>query len=176
MPAFAHKIDDGPMVFSLLHVFDSEIGGLVSPQSASQEKSQQGTVTFPLHSCAVRTLPQRASLLIRQPISHPDAVFLEAFHTPNPCCQIGAEQSAICGLVGQPPNRAQAKVDSRRGQSSGFQVTSIPKHHNAIECQPWLGTVPVHKLVDRVPIPSLRLGAAQAVQNCCSGVFEIEKS
>jgi hypothetical protein len=47
MPAFANKIDDGPMVFSLLQIFDSEIGGLVSPQSARQEKSQQGTVTFP---------------------------------------------------------------------------------------------------------------------------------
>ena len=79
----------------------------------------------------------------------------------NPCGQIGTEQPAICGLVGQPPNGAQPKVDSPRGQSSGFQVTAIPKHHNAIERQPWLRTVPVHELVYRVPIPALRFRAAQ---------------
>jgi hypothetical protein len=36
MTGLAHKIDDGPMVFSLLQVFDSQAGGLMSPQSASQ--------------------------------------------------------------------------------------------------------------------------------------------
>ena len=49
--------------FSLLQVFDSQTGGLVSPQSASQEKSQQGTVTFAFHPCLVRALPQRTGLL-----------------------------------------------------------------------------------------------------------------
>jgi hypothetical protein len=88
MTALAHKIDDGPMVFSLLHVFHSQIGGLVSPQSAGQEKSQQGTVTLALHSCIVRTLPQTASLFIRQPVSHPHAILLQALHASNPCGQI----------------------------------------------------------------------------------------
>jgi hypothetical protein len=160
MTALANKIDDGPMFFSLLHVFDSQIGGLVSPQSAGHEKSQQGTVALALHLCIVRTLPQRASLFIRQPVSHPHAILLQSLHASNPRGQIGTEQSTICGLVGQPPNSAQPKVDSPRGQSPGFQVTAIPKNHNAIERQPWLGTVPVHELVDRVPVPTLRLGTA----------------
>src|SRR5580698_10485929 len=90
--------------FSLLQVFDSQTGGLVSPQSASQEKSQQGTITFAFHPCVVRTLPQRTGLLIGQPVSHPHAILLQTLHTPNPGSQIGAEQTAICGLVGQPPN------------------------------------------------------------------------
>jgi hypothetical protein len=138
MTGLAHKIDDGPMVFSLLQVFDSQAGGLMSPQSASQEKSQQGAVTFAFHSCVVRTLPQRASLLIGQPVSHPHAILLQTLHPPNARGQIGTEQPAICGLIGQPPNGTEPKVDGRGGQSPGFQVTAIPKHHNAIERQPWL--------------------------------------
>ena len=176
MTALAHKIDNGPMVFSLLHVFDSQIRGLVSPQSAGQEKSQQGTVTFAFHARVVRTLPQRASLLIRQPVSHPHAILLQALHAPDPCGQIGTEQTAICCLVGQPPNGAQPKVDRPGSQSPGFQVTSIPKHHNAIECKPGLRAVPIHKFVGRVPVSSLRFRAAQAVHRCRSGVFEIEES
>jgi hypothetical protein len=46
MTPFTDEVHDGPMFLSLLQVFDSQTGGLVSPQSASQEKSQQGTVTF----------------------------------------------------------------------------------------------------------------------------------
>jgi hypothetical protein len=110
MTALANKVHDGPMFLSLLQVFDSQTGGLVSPQSASQEKSQQGTVTFAFHSCLVRTLPQRTGLLIGQPVSHPHAILLQTLHTPNPGSQIGAEQTAICGLVGQPPNGTQPKV------------------------------------------------------------------
>ena len=61
---------------------------------------------------------------------------------------------------------AQPKVDGPGSHSPGFQVTAIPKHHDAIERQPWLRTVPVHEFVDRMPIPALRVRAAQAVQNC----------
>jgi hypothetical protein len=138
MTALANKVNDGPVFLPLLQVFDSQAGCFVSPQSASQEKSQQGTVTLAFRPRIIWTLPQRASLLIRQPVSHPHAVLLQALHTPNPCGQIGTEQPAICGFVGQPPNRAQPKVDGPRGQSPGFQVTAVPKHHNAVERQPWL--------------------------------------
>jgi hypothetical protein len=138
MTALANKIHDGPVVFSLLQVFDSQIGGLVSSQPAGQEKSQQGTVAFAFHSCMVRTLPQRASLLIRQPVSHPHAILLQTLHAPNPRGQIGTEQPAICGLVGQAPHGAQPKIDGGGGQSPGFQVAAIPKHHDPIERQPWL--------------------------------------
>lgn len=58
MTPLANKIDDGPVVFSLLQVFDSQIGGLVSSQPAGQEKSQQGTVAFAFHSRIVGALPQ----------------------------------------------------------------------------------------------------------------------
>jgi hypothetical protein len=46
MTGLANEIHDGPMFLSLLQVFDSQSRGLVSPQSACQEKCQQGTVTF----------------------------------------------------------------------------------------------------------------------------------
>jgi hypothetical protein len=111
MTRLANQIDDGPMVFSLLQVFDPEAGGLMPPQSASQEKRQQGTITFAFHSCLVRTLPQRASLLIGQPVSHPHAILLQILDTPNPRRQIGTEQTAICGFVSQPPHGAQPKID-----------------------------------------------------------------
>jgi hypothetical protein len=39
-------------------------------------------------------------------------------------------------------------------------MASIPKHHNVIERQPWLGAVPIYELVDGVPIATLRIGAA----------------
>lgn len=96
MTGLAHKIDDGPMVCSLLQVFDSQAGGLMSPQCASQEKSQQGTVTFAFHSCVVRTLPQRESLLIGQPVSDPHAILLQTLHRRMPAArsELSSPQSA----------------------------------------------------------------------------------
>src|SRR6202167_1121358 len=58
MTTLANKIDDGPVFLPLLQVFNTQTGILVSPQSASQEKSQQGTITFAFHAGMVRTLPQ----------------------------------------------------------------------------------------------------------------------
>jgi hypothetical protein len=98
MTGLANEVHDSPVFLSLLQVFDSQIRGLVSPQSACEEKCQQGTVTFTLHSRGVRTLPQRASLLRCEPVSHPNAIFLQTLHPPNPGGQIGAEQTTICGL------------------------------------------------------------------------------
>jgi hypothetical protein len=137
MTGLANEVNDDSMFLSLLQVLHFQIRGLVPSQSASQEKGQQGTVTFALHPCIIRTLPQRTSLFSRQPVSHPHAILLQALHTPNPGSQIGAEQTTICGLIGQPPNRAQPEVDGPGGQPPGFKVTAIPKHHDAIECQPW---------------------------------------
>src|ERR1700758_2059325 len=127
MTGLANEGHDGPMFLSLLQVLHFQIRGLVPSQSASQEKGQQGTVTFALYSCIIRTLPQRARLFSRQPVSHAHALLLQALRTPNPTSQIGAEQTASCGLVGQPPNRAQPEVDGPGSQPSGFQVTAVTK-------------------------------------------------
>jgi len=132
----ANEVHDGPMVFSLLQVFHFQIRCLVSPQSAREEKRQQGAVTFPLHLGVIRTLLQRASLLSREPVSHSDAILLQTLHPPNPGGQIGAEQTTICGLVGQPPNCAQPKVDGPGGQSPGSEMAAIPKYNDPVECQP----------------------------------------
>jgi hypothetical protein len=120
MTTLADKIHNGPVFLSLLQVFDSEIHGLVSPQSASQQKSQKRTVTFAFHLGVVRTLPQRARLLCRQPVSHPYAIFLQALYPPDPGSQIGAEQTTVGSFVSQPPNSTQPKVNGSGGQPSGF--------------------------------------------------------
>jgi len=39
MTALANKINYGPVLLSLLQIFDTQTGRLVSPQSAGQEKS-----------------------------------------------------------------------------------------------------------------------------------------
>jgi hypothetical protein len=176
MTALANKIDDGPVFLSLLQVFDTQTAASCRLNPQARRRASRATITFAFHACMVRTLPQRASLFIRQPVSHSHTVLFQALHAPNSCGQIGTEQSTICGLVSQAPNGAQPKVDGPGGQSPGFQVTAIPKHHDPIERQPWLRTVPVDEFVNRVPIPSLRLRVAQAVQNCCSGMFQVEES
>jgi hypothetical protein len=51
--------------------------------------------------------------------------------------QIGAEQATIGGLISQPPNSAETKIDGPRGQAPRFEMAAIPQNHNAIECQPW---------------------------------------
>jgi len=137
MPGFANEVHDGPMFLSLLQVFGSQFRGLVSPQSASQQKGQDGPVTFALHPSRVGSLPKRAGLLSRKSVSQANTILLHASYAPNSGGQIGAEQATIGGLISQPPNSAETKIDGPRGQAPRFEMAAIPQNHNAIECQPW---------------------------------------
>jgi hypothetical protein len=69
MTALANKIDDGPVFLSLLQVFDTQTGSLVPPQSASQEKSQQGN-----HHVCLSCVHGQDSATTSEPV-HPSASF-----------------------------------------------------------------------------------------------------
>jgi hypothetical protein len=58
MTCLANEVHDGPVLLPLLQVFGSQIYGLVTPQSARHQKSQQGSVALSLQLFNVGTLPQ----------------------------------------------------------------------------------------------------------------------
>lgn len=80
-------------------------------------------------------------------------------------CQIRAQDSAVGGLVYQPANGSQTKTHRPRGQAARFEVNAIPENDRPAEGEPGLRAVPVHELVNCVPVAALGVNRTEAVQN-----------
>ena len=104
------------MSFPLLKVINRQFGDFVSPQPTRKQKRQECPIALALESACVRSLPERDPLFGRQPVAQPDTEFLYAFDAPDSGRQVGAEESAVCGLVGQPANAPQPEVNRPRGR------------------------------------------------------------
>ena len=59
---------------------------------------------------------------------------------------------------------------------NGTLFSWLSEYHDAIEGQPGLRAVPVHELVDAMPVAVQGVGAGQTVQRRCSGVLQIGKT
>ena len=90
--------------FSLLQVGEGQLNGFMAPQPASQQHSQKSAVPFALQSLRIGRLPEGFALFDRQPVAQTHSEFLNAFHSPNTGGEIGTEETAIGGFVGEPPN------------------------------------------------------------------------
>ena len=55
-------------------------------------------ISFGLCALFIRSLKKPAPLTAGKPIGEPGTQFFRTFHTPDTCCEIGAEQS----IVGSP--------------------------------------------------------------------------
>ena len=72
-----------------------EIGQLAAAQTTAQQGREHRAVPFAVERAGVRRLAKTAGLLRREPVSKPNAQFLDALHTPNAGSQFGAEQPRI---------------------------------------------------------------------------------
>jgi hypothetical protein len=103
-----HEIDNGPVLFSLLHVREVQLHCFMPPQTAGEQYSQEGTVPFALQSLGIWTLPEGFALLCRQPVSQSHSEFFDAVHSPDTGGEIRAEETAIGGFVSEPSHRPEA--------------------------------------------------------------------
>jgi hypothetical protein len=77
---------------------------------------------------------------------------LHAFNTTNASRQIGAEETAVGGLVCEPTHGTETLVDGARCQLTGFEMRPIAQHHYPVESQARFRTIPVNELIDGVTI------------------------
>src|ERR1035441_4242391 len=71
---------------------------------------------------------------------------------------------------------SEAKVDGARSEIAGLQMHSVPDDHGLAERQPRLGAVPLHELVNCMPIAALSIGAVKAVEDRGFRGFEVGQS
>jgi hypothetical protein len=50
---------------------------------------------------------------------------------------------------------------------------SVPEDYGLAERQPWLGTIPIYELVNRVPVAALSIGTGKAVEESGFRDFEV---
>jgi hypothetical protein len=78
VPAFANQIDDGPVAFPLLNIFQLQVNEFGSAKAASQEHSEDGAISFSAKSLGRWRIGQGSPLFCGEPVSEPDA---ELFHS-----------------------------------------------------------------------------------------------
>src|SRR6266852_7168382 len=100
--SLAHQINNGPMLFALLEMIQSQRHGFMPPQAAREQQCEQCSVAFSFQSLMIGCLPKCLALLRGQPIAKPHSQLLHAFNAANTSRQIGAEETAIGGLVCEP--------------------------------------------------------------------------
>jgi hypothetical protein len=100
--SLANQIDNGPMLFALLEMIQSQSHGFMPPQAAREQQREQCSVAFSLQSLMIGCLPKCLALLCGQPIAEAHSQLLHALSAANTSRQIGAEETAVGGLVCKP--------------------------------------------------------------------------
>ena len=90
------------MLFALLEMIHSQRHGFMPPQAAREQQCEQCSVAFSFQSLMIGCLPKCLALLRSQPIAEAHSQLLHAFNTANTSRQIGAEETAVGGLVCEP--------------------------------------------------------------------------
>jgi hypothetical protein len=63
VPSLTHQIDDGPVLFSLLEMIQSQSDSFMSSQAAGKQEGEQGSVPFSFQTLTIGCLPERLTLL-----------------------------------------------------------------------------------------------------------------
>jgi hypothetical protein len=100
--SLANQINNGPMFFALLEMLQSQRHGFMPPQAAREQQCEQCSVAFSFQSLMIGCLSKCLALLRSQPIAETHSQLLHAFNTANASRQIGAEGTAVGGLVCEP--------------------------------------------------------------------------
>ncbi len=90
------------MLFALLEMIQSQRHGFMPPQAAREQQCEQCSVAFSFQSLMIGCLPKCLALLSSQPIVKAHSQLLHAFNAAKTSRQIGAEETAVGGLVCEP--------------------------------------------------------------------------
>src|SRR2546427_4591610 len=102
------------------------LDSLPTQASAVLRQRVRGAVALSLEGFGIRREPEIPSFFRRQPISRPNAEFLDSFYAPDAGRELGTEQSGIRSFVRQPSDGSQPHVDRAWRKIARFQVNSVP--------------------------------------------------
>ena len=137
---------------------------------------QESTITFTFEGLSIRRLPQGLALFGRQPIAESDPQLLYTLDPTDAGRQIRTEKPAVRRLISKPAYGAEPQVYRSGCELPGFQVNAIAEHHGLVEGEARLRAIPIHELIDGVPVSALGFGASQAIENGSFGVIQIGQS
>jgi hypothetical protein len=161
------------VLFSLLEMIQSQSDSFMSSQAAGEQEGEQGSVSFSFQTLTIGCLPERLTLLCRQPVSEADSQLFHALDAANPSRKVSIEEAAVGCLVGETPHRAKAQVDRTGRELTGFEMRAVAQNNSPIERQARFRTIPVDEFVDGVTVSPLGIWRGKAIQNCELGMFEI---
>jgi hypothetical protein len=111
MRCLSNQIDNGPVIFPALNVVKRQVGQLSSAQTATQQDSQNGSVSFPFQGVWVGELPEVTGLSHRQPIPKSHTQFLCSLHSADAGGKFRTQEPCVRCLVGQASHCRQPDVD-----------------------------------------------------------------
>lgn len=114
MPGLANQVDDGPVVFPPLKVGKIQFCRLSPAQPATQEDSEQRSISLALERIRVRHLPELSCLLGGEPVTKANAEVLRPFDAPDASSKIRAEQTGISRFVCQATDGRKPAVNRAR--------------------------------------------------------------
>jgi hypothetical protein len=154
MPPFAHQVNNRPVFLSLLKMHEVQISQFPSSQAAAKQDGENRAIPLAFECIGIRRLPKPARLICRKPVSKPHAEFLDTLHATNSGRELRAKQTGVCCFVRQPSHGGQSPVDSSRGEAAVLEGNPEPGHHDFVERQSGLRTVPADEFIDGMPISS----------------------
>ena len=83
MSSLADQIDDGPVAFPLLNIFDLQVYQFGTAKAAAQKHSQDGAISFSAKGLDRWRIDQGSPLFCGEPVSEADTELLHAPHAFN---------------------------------------------------------------------------------------------
>ena len=133
MSSLAQEVGDDPVLLSQLDRIDAEREQLAAAEPASDQHGEDRVVPLATEGIAVCTGQKPLALLGREPVPNTDTNPADSFDASNSGCQFWTEQSGIGGLVRDPPNGRQAKINRCRRVLFLFEIDPVSEDHGAIE-------------------------------------------
>jgi len=136
MPGLAVEVGDYPMLFPELDGIDRKRENFATPQSTTDQKSQDCIVPLASETIALGLQQKRTALIGSQPVSQSHADPSHAFDPADAGRKLWTEQPGIGGLVCYAPDRRQPQVDRCWSEVSLLQMDSVSQDNGAIEGDP----------------------------------------
>jgi hypothetical protein len=155
MAGLADHINDGPVVLPPLKVRNIQFCRFFPAKPASQEDSEQRSISLTLERTRVRDLQECFRLIGSEPITKANAEILRTFYSADASSEIRTQQARIGSFIREAPHGGEPAVDRARRKLTRFQVNSIAGHNGFVEREPRFGAVPSHEFVYCVSVSPL---------------------
>jgi hypothetical protein len=158
VPAFTNEINYRPMLLALLQMPEVQISQLAASKSAPQQDGENRPIPLSLEGVCIRCLPEAAGFFGCELVPEPHTQVFGTFHTSDASSKFRTEQASVRGFISKPPYSGESSIDRSPRKLSILKEYAITRNHNPVERQPWLGAVPLNKLINGVPVPTFGLG------------------